>query len=146
MEIKFDYNEVPFSFGHCAVSTCPKRETCLRFIAWQQAPTSRPFLSLINVRYLEARGNKCDMYLSNAPVRYARGFIHLTKVLPVAAADRFRYRMIGQFGRKVYYQMRKGERLIHPDEQQLIVSLVKSLGVEIADCFDAYEEAYDWKG
>ena len=91
MEIKFDYNEVPFSFGHCAVSTCPKRETCLRFIAWQQAPTSRPFLSLINVRYLEARGNKCDMYLSNAPVRYARGFIHLTKVLPVAAADRFRY-------------------------------------------------------
>ena len=54
--------------------------------------------------------------------------------------------MIGQFGRKVYYQIRKGERLIHPDEQQLIVSLVKSLGVEFADCFDAYEEAYDWKG
>ena len=99
-----------------------------------------------NARYLEARGNKCNKYLSNTPVRYARGFINLTKSLTVATADRFRNRMIGQFGRKVYYQIRKGERLIHPDEQQLIVSLVKSLGVEFADCFDAYEEAYDWKG
>lgn len=146
MKTTFNYNEVPFSFGHCGVSTCPKRETCLRFIAWENAPTDQPFLSLMNVHYLETLGNRCDKYLSNKTISYARGFLELSKKLPVSAAERFRIKMIGKFGRKVYYQIRKGERLIHPDEQQIIVSIVKSLGIEIADCFDSYQEAYDWKG
>lgn len=144
MKTDFDYTKVPYFFGYCAIGTCPKRETCLRFLAWKYTPAEQPFLSLMDARYLEARGNHCQHYLPNTPVKYARGFLKLTKILPVAIADSFRRRMIAHFGRKVYYQIRKGERLIHPTEQQFIVELVERLGVEVADCFDAYQSDYDW--
>lgn len=144
MKTTFNYDEVPFTFGHCAVTTCPKRETCLRYIAWQHAPITKPFISLMNVRYLEGRGNRCDKYLSNEPIRYAKGFVKTLEQLPVKVFRAFHDRMLGQMGYRNFYLNRKGERLMSPEEQSHFIQTVESYGIKLEEYFDDFVEGYKW--
>ena len=56
----------------------------------------------------------------------------------------FRYRLIGSWGVRRYYQKRKGETLLSPAEQQQVVALARKLGVRLDEYFDGYVEEYDW--
>jgi len=48
------------------------------------------------------------------------------------------------FGRRTYYRIRKGERLLTPSEQQRILNILKNYGATHLQNFDAYVEDYDW--
>ena len=48
------------------------------------------------------------------------------------------------FGRRTYYRVRKGERLLTPSEQQRILTILKNCGVTHPQDFDVYVEDYDW--
>ena len=48
------------------------------------------------------------------------------------------------FGRRTYYRIRKGERLLTPSEQQRILNILKNCGATHLQNFDAYVEDYDW--
>ena len=144
METNFNYKEVPNGFGHCAVTTCSKRETCLRYLAWQHAPAGSPYLPLLNTRYLEALGNKCDQYKSCEKVAYAKGFARMLDTLTIKAASSLRYRLRDLMGFRTYYLCRKGERLLSPAEQKRFIEAAKALGIQKEDYFDAYVEQYQW--
>ena len=56
----------------------------------------------------------------------------------------FRYRLIGLWGIRRYYQKRKGETLLSPTEQQQVIAIARNLGLQRAEYFDAYVEEYDF--
>ena len=64
--------------------------------------------------------------------------------LAVSVSGTFRYRLIGSWGVRRYYQKRKGETLLSPAEQQQVVALARKLGVRLDEYFDGYVEEYDW--
>lgn len=89
-------------------------------------------------------GGKCKYYRSNEKVRYAKGFLCTVGALAVSVSGTFRYRLIGSWGVRRYYQKRKGETLLSPAEQQQVVALARKLGVRLDEYFDGYVEEYDW--
>lgn len=144
-EQPFDYSEVPGNFGMCAARECPKSATCLRQIAYNHVPATIPFLSTLNPRKIASMmPDKCEYYCSNKKVRYAKGFLCTTESLPVRVSTTFRYRLIGSWGFRRYYQKRKGETLLSPAEQRQVIALAKELGLNQQEYFDAYQEAYCW--
>lgn len=48
------------------------------------------------------------------------------------------------FGRSQYYERRKGDIPLTPGEQELILDVLKQVGVSEELQFDQYEEAMDW--
>lgn len=143
-EETFDYSKVPYNFGLCTAETCPLAETCLRQITYQHAPASLNFLITLNLKTAGAMTEKCKSYCSNEKVRYAKGFVRTTEALAVSVSGTFRYRLIGHWGIRRYYQKRKGETLLLPAEQRQIVALAKELGVHQEEYFDGYVEEYKW--
>ena len=51
--------------------------------------------------------------------------------------------LMSYFGRRTYYRIRKGERLLTPSEQQRILNILKNCGATHLQNFDAYVEDYD---
>lgn len=143
-EETFDYSEVPYNFGLCMSDSCPNADTCLRRIAYAHAPSKEMFLSILNPKAIERMPEKCSHYRSNKKLRYARGFISTAEALSVRASGTFRYRLIGAWGIRRYYQKRKGETLLSPAEQQQVIKLARELGLQQEEYFDGYTEEYNW--
>lgn len=141
----FDYTQVPYGYGVCASSDCPKASTCLRHLALEHAPLKYPFLPTLTPQKLAAMKGNCEYYCPNTYVRYAKGFTRTTESLVVRDAGTFRWRLISHFGRKNYYLARKGEYLLSPADQQFIIDQAKSFGLKLDDYFDEYVERYAWK-
>ena len=139
-EETFDYSKVPHNFGLCATDTCPYTDTCLRRIAYTYAPSNNIFLYVLNPKAIESTAGKCKYYCSNKKVRYAKGFIHTAEAISVGQSGTFRYRLIGLWGIRRYYQKRKGETLLSPTEQQQVIAIARNLGLQRAEYFDAYVE------
>ena len=97
-----------------------------------------------HLKAIEAMAGKCKYYRSNEKVRYAKGFLCTVGALAVSVSGTFRYRLIGSWGVRRYYQKRKGETLLSPAEQQQVVALARKLGVRLDEYFDGYVEEYDW--
>lgn len=112
-EETFDYSKVPHNFGLCATDTCPYTDTCLRRIAYTYAPSNNIFLYVLNPKAIESTAGKCKYYCSNKKVRYAKGFIHTAEAISVGQSGTFRYRLIGLWGIRRYYQKRKGKLCSH---------------------------------
>ena len=169
-EETFDYSKVPHNFGLCATDTCPYTDTCLRRIAYTYAPSNNIFLYVLNPKAIESTAGKCKYYCSNKKVRYAKGFIHTcllytsplssssaasdvykrqgfihtAEAISVGQSGTFRYRLIGLWGIRRYYQKLKGETLLSPTEQQQVIAIARNLGLQRTEYFDAYVEEYDF--
>ena len=77
-------------------------------------------------------------------MRYAKGFIHTAEAISVGQSAAFRYRLIGLWGIRRYYQKRKGETLLSPAEQQQVIAIARNLGLQRTEYFDAYVEEYNF--
>ena len=144
-EETFDYSEVPYAFGLCAAEDCSHADTCLRQIAYNHAPASVVFPPTLNLKALKDATGECKYYLKNEKVRYAKGFVRTITALTVGVASTFRSRLVAQWGFKKYYQKRKGEKMLSPAEQQMIITLAKKLGSYQEEYFDAYVYGYKWE-
>ena len=67
-----------------------------------------------------------------------------TRRKPSLSASPFRYRLIGLWGIRRYYQKQKGETLLSPEEQQQVIAIARNLGLQQTEYFDAYVEEYDF--
>jgi len=144
MKKELNYSEVPHGFGLCGIEDCPRAVTCLRQIAYNCAPANITFLHMLNPRTAKAATEKCKYYCSNEKLRYAKGFICTTGALSVRVSGTFRYRLVGSWGIRRYYQKRKGETLLSPTEQRQVIALAKELGVHQNEYFDGYVDEYNW--
>lgn len=144
MKETFDYNKVPYRFCMCIASNCTKAKTCLRNIALEHVPLSERDINILNLKLIIGNYDSCQYYLDNQKIRYAKGFVRLTRSIKVGQASKFRSLLIEYFGRRKYYQLRSGEKLLSPQDQQHITKRALELGVILNDYFDSYVDEYNW--
>ena len=140
-----EFSQVPQDFLMCLKEKCPKAESCLRQMAWQVVPAEETQIKIVNPKYAATFSDDCNYYCSSEKVRYARGFVKLLNNLPYRQMRAVIRQLIASFSQTTYYRIRKGERLISPAEQETILSIVKSYGIDQPQEFDAYVEAYRWE-
>ena len=136
--------EVPTNYTLCIKGDCPKAAMCLRHKATLMMQADVQTWSILSPTYLAQIEGECPHYRSAEKVRYARGFVHMLRTLPVNISEMVAHKLIAHFGRNAYYDMRKGKRAIAPTEQEVIIAVVVECGAQQEVVFDSYEENFQW--
>lgn len=144
MNKEINFSKVPFSYNICLNRECPQANTCLRQLAEQSAPDDIQSWTILSPKYLASLKDACPHYRSDTKVLFAKGFIKLLEDLPYKQMQAAVAQLSGYFGRRTYYRIRKGERLLSPSEQEMVLSILKNCGVSSHKGFDDYIKEYDW--
>lgn len=144
MEEELNFPEVPLGYSVCLNQQCPKASTCLRRQAEINMPDSVTHWSFISLKHLAAIEGECRYYRPCQKIRLAKGFIGILNKLPHKQMLEIVGRLIYSFKRRTYYRVRKGERPLSPDEQQIVRDILKRYGVNESWEFDSYYDSYDW--
>ncbi|WP_300814583.1 DUF6078 family protein [uncultured Bacteroides sp.] len=145
-------DNMPKDYIYCPATdgTCPRAPHCLRAIAYRQLPATEASakpgpIRIVHPACIVQAQDGCGYYRDSTPVRFARGMTTLFEDLPLKQARIVRRKVMACFSCESYfYQSRKGERLISPDEQKAIERAFRSAGVETAPQYDGYEEGFNW--
>lgn len=144
MNINIHYSQIPQNYLLCLKHDCPRATTCLRQIAEQIVPADIQFWAIISPKYQATLQGTCPFYRSSAKVRFAKGFIKMLENLPHKQMRTVISHLTNYFGRRTYYRVRKGERLLSPAEQKGVLNILKNCGVTHLQDFDAYTEETNW--
>ena len=144
MKNNIDYTKVPFNYLHCIKRECKQAHHCLRQLAEQAIPDKVLTCTIIHPSHLSDSDEKCLYYRSDAKVAYAKGFTNMLGDLKYRDTPNMIDRLKSHFGWRTYYRVRKGERLLSPDEQLSFKKVLKSNGFTPSKDFDSYEEDYLW--
>lgn len=144
MEEERNFPEIPYNYRLCLKRECPKASTCLRQVAERHMPDDVAYWAIISPKHLASLEGDCPFYRSDKKVTYAKGFIRMLDNLPYNQMRTVISALMGWFGRRSYYRVRKGERLLTPSEQQQIANILKRCGVTTPPTYDAYIESYEW--
>jgi hypothetical protein len=145
MEAKIDYKRLPDGFAICLKTDCEQGDNCLRMLSAQSVPAEEKVLYIINPQQLVDVTDDCPHFSSSDKVLYAKGFINILMNLPHKQMQVVIRKLIAHFGQRTYYRVRKGERLLSPDDQRDILNILADCGVSEPEDFDAYVEDYDWR-
>lgn len=145
--------DIPQHYTYCFAGKdlCPKASTCLRAIAAQIVTESKEepekVIRIINHIYVQRlpQPDSCRFYRDSKPVRYAKGMTQLFEDLPLKQSRLVRQQVMRCFSCvSLFYQSRKGIRLISPQEQQNIRNVFRSARVQGEPKFDGYEYSLAW--
>ena len=138
-EINFSWKDVPSGWALCFNQSCPLHEHCLRFQAGVLAPPDLTVTRCVTPRALT--GERCKVFTSMEPTKMARGFSTIyQKVLKrdYTSLRKFMTNLLS--GKRYYYEYKRGERLLSPEQQSDIRELFASFGYKDSVQFDSYEE------
>lgn len=138
------YREKAENYLVCFNSQCPKCECCLRYLVGEYASERPLALTAINPRHPKVATSECPVFRSNEQVVMKRGLTHFYDDMPSRKEYVVRHSLIAAFGRKNYFLMRKGERLITPEEQDVIADTCRQLGWTGELRYDGEQIGYDW--
>lgn len=138
-EINFSWKDVPSGWALCFNQSCPLHEHCLRFQAGVLAPSDLTVSRCVTPRALTEE--RCKVFTSMEPAKMARGFTTIyQKVLKrdYTSLRKFMTNLLS--GKRYYYEYKRGERLLSPEQQSDIRELFASFGYKDSVQFDSYEE------
>lgn len=143
--------EIPKQYTYCFADerTCPKADTCLRALAGRLLADDPLVCHVyaITPHYINRlpSPDACEFYRSDTPVRFASGMTHLFDDVPHRVFATVRSAVMNCFSCESYfYQCRKGERLITPEEQRRIIAVFRRNVPGVAPHFDKYVDMTDW--
>lgn len=137
-------SEVPNNYPVCLNRNCPKADTCLRQQVEREVDESATVWTIISPKHLAKLKGDCPYYRPNAKASFAKGFMNILENMPHNQRQRAILLLKNQFSERTYYRMRKGERLLSPAEQRIVLNILKKCGIAGTPEFDAYEECYEW--
>lgn len=137
------YTTAPAGYPVCVHSECPKAAECLHRIAFEELRTEMTYMRLLNPDHCSA-DDSCTNFRSNKPQRYARGFKQMQRHMYPDQYVRFMTILIMEFGRNPYYDRRRGVIPMPPEEQKLVLQVLKRVGVTEELKFDSYVDAINW--
>lgn len=135
--------DIPSSYPICEKADCLRASHCLHQIAYAPLRKQEPNLQLINPDFCEP-GDSCPFYRSSAPVRYAYGFAHFQEEMLPRQYDKFCAILRDHYGRTAFYDRRRGDKPLSPNEQELVLRAARTAGVARQLQFSRYEERIDW--
>ena len=128
----------------CFIDDCPLHETCLRWVVGQYADQNLVSHISVNPRNPRMGGDDCQMYREKVRVKVKRGLTQFYHEMPGYKEQAIRRQLISHFGRKRYFQMRKGEAFIYPADQQVIERVCQQHGWTAPLVYDGEEEDWQW--
>lgn len=132
------------TYTPCFISQCPIRERCLHWIA-NQYVDAQPFVcTSINPANPKVGSERCEMFRENKKVMMKRGLTQLYYDMPARIERSIRHALIARWGRKQYFEMRRGDRLITPEQQQDIIDICHCHGWEGPIVYDGEQEDLRW--
>ena len=137
------YKDIPSRYPLCLHDDCPMADSCLRQLAFRRHEELDSFLNLINPSKCNKQAN-CPHYVSNQPVRFAKGFTNFKKRMYPDQYNKFMTLLICHFGRNQYFKRRRGEIVLPPEEQEVIQMALEKVGVTQPMEFDEYITAINW--
>ncbi|MBP3286524.1 MAG: hypothetical protein J6M15_06265 [Prevotella sp.] len=138
-EINFSWKDVPSGWALCFNQSCPLHEHCLRYQAGVLAPPDLTVTRCVTPRVLT--GERCKVYASMEPVKMARGFSTIYQNVLKRDYTSLRKFMTSLLsGKRYYYEYKRGERSLSPEQQSDIRQLFGSFGYKDSVHFDSYEE------
>ncbi|MBQ6063901.1 MAG: hypothetical protein IJK87_09795 [Prevotella sp.] len=138
---EFDFSAVPAWYVLCTNGGCPLHQDCLRFLAGSCAPESLEAAPCVMPK--AQKGSECRWFDGEKVVVLAYGFSHLyDKVLKHDYTDMRKSITRYLHGTKMYYEYKRGDRPLNPEQQQWICQLVRSYGYDWEVTFDRYVESF----
>lgn len=126
-------------FALCTMQECALKDKCERakgFLTLEE--TDKTFMCVNPV--LATGKEDCPMARVAKPTKLAYGFINLLDMLPKKISDLLAEKLRFDYGRNPYYERRRGDRALYPEEQEMIINYLKNNGVDVPeDPFDRYE-------
>ena len=138
--------KIPTHFAYCPKSDCPKAKECLHHLACEQlTPNIKQVLCVNPVITQQANEQGCSELCEAKTVRMARGFINALGTVPAGNMSNLKAKLFEALNRSYFYRMRRGDLLISPPQQQVIVNAITKAGGKTPVEFDHYEEGYIWE-
>ena len=128
----------------CFVAQCPLRDQCLRWLVGRYADPSLFGLMSVNPFYETVGTQQCSLFRSSQRVMLKYGFTRLYENMPSRIEKAIRSRLYFLFGRKQYFEMRKGERPVTPDQQQQLADVCRQCGWQGPIVYDGEQEGWVW--
>ena len=128
----------------CFINECPRRASCLRWLVGQELQSNEYNILSVNPMHPEVKANKCALYREKKHVRYAKGMMHFYDEMTRSQEIGIKHRLIVHYGRRQYYEYRRGERLISPEMQEFIGQVCKEHGYTKELRYDGWQDNYAW--
>ena len=128
----------------CFINECPRRATCLRWLVGQELQSNDYNILSVNPMHPEVKANKCALYREKKHVRYAKGMMHFYDEMTRSQEIGIKHRLIVHYGRRQYYEYRRGEQLISPEMQAFIGQVCKEHGYMKEPHYDGWQDDYAW--
>lgn len=132
--------DVPVWFPVCINKECPRCGECLRYRCAQVLSPENETLFCVSPSQWES--DDCRHFVGCEPVRMARGFMKLFDRVLTKHSTSLRLDLTALLhGPRIYYEYKRGERLLTPAEQEEMQRIVKHYGydwevpfAEFAEC------------
>ncbi len=142
---RFDFSDVPSWYALCTNSLCPFQGRCLRFMAARYAPANVETALCVLPKALNEKENKCRWIDPMKVVVMAAGFEHLyDRVMKKDYTTMRKGITTYLHGTKSYYEYKRGDRVLSPEQQKWINDYVSSFGYDWEVIFDRYFESYNY--
>lgn len=141
---EIDFHRVPFDYALCLAEACSKGDECLRRLAAQSMPAEKEYWNIVSPKRLAALKGDCPYFRTSRKARYAKGCMAMLDNLPYNKRKTIVLQLMAHFGQRTYYRVRKGERLLNPDEQQAVLDIIGRHHADTPADFDAYVEDLVW--
>ena len=128
----------------CFIDSCPLHGQCLRWLTGQYINPKLPAYNAINPRNPENGCDHCPMFRKKQRVMMKRGMTNLYHEMPGYMEHQIRHSLISQWGRRNYFEMRRGDRLITPEQQQDVLNTCREFGWKGPIVFDGEQEDWYW--
>lgn len=143
MSQDFCFSKVPSWYVLCTNNDCPLKDNCLRFLAGENAPESLELATCVMPKVL--KNGECRWFDEITVGVWAAGFTRMfDKVLKKDYSAMRKSITAYLHGTKFYYEYKRGEKPLSPQQQLWIQNYVKSLGYEWEVEFDRYFEDYNY--
>ena len=140
----FDFSRVPSWYVLCTNNDCPQKAECLRYLAGKNAPDNLEIARCVMPQTL--KNGECRWFDKITIDVWAAGFTHLYDRVMKKDYTTMRKTITNYLhGARIYYEYKRGERALSPQEQQWIRNYVRSLGYEWEVEFDSYFEDYVYR-
>lgn len=137
----FDFKNVPDWYVMCFNNNCPMRENCLRFLAGSHVPEEIEAVRCVTFSTL--KDGQCRWLDAKKKAVNAIGFSRLFQNVLKKDFTPMREAITKYLhGPKAYYEYKRGERQLTPQQQQWIKNLVKSYGYDWEVPFDGKVETF----
>ena len=138
---EFIFSDVPTWYVLCTNGQCQFQSSCLRYLAGSRIPEDKEIAMCVMPKTL--KDGKCRWYDKRTVAVFASGFSHLYDKVMKMDYTKMRKAITSYLhGAKLYYEYKRGDRPLSPEQQQWIRDYVKSCGYDWEVEFDRYFEGY----